>query len=139
MSQENVEIVRKAFEAFRDGVGRGDPGAVFDSAVVAADAEFIPIRGYPGPPSYRGREAFVEFWRTWTEEFDRHSITTEQLIEAPSDRVVGLTHQVGTGKASGTTVEAHMAIVYELEGGQVVRMRVYVERTEAFKAVGLSE
>jgi hypothetical protein len=33
MSQENVEIVRRAFEIVQEGVRRGDPGAAFDKSV----------------------------------------------------------------------------------------------------------
>jgi len=31
MSEENVEIVRRVVEEFQAGLGRGDPGAFFDS------------------------------------------------------------------------------------------------------------
>jgi hypothetical protein len=33
----------------------------------------------------------------------------------------------------------HLATIYELEGGQIVRMRIYLDPTEALKAAGLSE
>jgi hypothetical protein len=35
MSQENVEVVRRAFEEFKEGLARGDPGAAFDSGLNA--------------------------------------------------------------------------------------------------------
>ena len=39
MSEENIEIVRRLFEVFQEAFKRGDPAAVFDSPLVAADAE----------------------------------------------------------------------------------------------------
>jgi hypothetical protein len=67
MSQENVEIVRQAFEEFQAGMEQGDPGAGFDSDAVADDYEYIPTNPFEGRSVIRGREEFVEFWRTWTQ------------------------------------------------------------------------
>ena len=139
MSQENVEIVRRGFEGFRAGLARGDPGAVFDSGVLAPDAEWIPAPNTPGlRPVYRGREGFVEFMGTWTEDFG-WSIELERLIDAGNDRVVAMFHQHATGSASGATVELHMALLYELENGRVIRMRNFPDPAEALEAAGLRE
>jgi ketosteroid isomerase-like protein len=48
-------------------------------------------------------------------------------------------HQHATGSASGATVELHMALLYELENGRVIRMRNFLDPAEALKAAGLSE
>jgi ketosteroid isomerase-like protein len=139
MSEENVEIVRQVLEAFQQGLERDDPGAAFDTGMVAADAEWIPGRGFPGSRSYRGREGFIEFMRNWTEDFEGWSNQLDRLIDAGNDRVVGVFRQSGTGKESGVPVEVHLATIYELEGGQIVRMRIYLDPTEALEAAGLEE
>jgi ketosteroid isomerase-like protein len=139
MSQENVEIVRRGFEAFRAGLSRGDPGAVFDSGLLAPDAEWIPAPNTPGlRPVYRGREGFVEFMRAWTEDFE-WSIDLERVIDAGNDRVVAVFHQRATGMASGAPVELHMALLYDLENGRVIRMRNFLDPAEALESAGLSE
>jgi ketosteroid isomerase-like protein len=139
MSQENVEIVRQGFDEFQGGLARGDPGAIFDSGIVAPDAEWIPAPNTPGlRPVYRGREGFVEFMRTWTEDFE-WSIDLERVIDAGYDRVVAMFHQHATGKASGATVELHMALLYELENGRVIRMQNFLDPAEALEAAGLRE
>jgi ketosteroid isomerase-like protein len=108
MSQENVEIVRRGFEEFRAGLARGDPGAMFDSGLLASDFEWIVAPNTPGlQPVYRGREGFVEFMRTWTEDFE-WSIDLERVVDAGSDRVVAVFHQRATGNASGAQVELHI-------------------------------
>ena len=139
MSQENVEIVRRGFEVFQAGIARGDPGTVFDSGIFAPDGEWIVPRDAPGfRQVYRGREEFLEFMRTWTEDFDWW-IELERVVDAGGDRVVALTHQRATGKASGVPVELHMGAVWELRDGRVVRIRNFFDPTGALEAAGLSE
>ena len=137
MSQENVEIVRRMFKAFETGLERGDPGAGWDTGIVAEDLEWI--TGIPGLGPYSGREEWLEFMRTWTEDFEGWSIELERLIDAGDDRVVGLFRQTATGKGSGAPVEMHQGIVYELEGGRVIRMWHYSDPAEALEAAGLRE
>jgi ketosteroid isomerase-like protein len=140
MSEENVEIVRRVFEAFQTGLERGDPGALFDLETVADDLEWMPFPGLPGmPQSYRGRDGFIEFMRTWTEGFEGWSLEYERLIDAPDDRVVALLHQSATGKESGVPVELHFGQVSELEDGRVIRVRNFPDLAEALEAAGLSE
>jgi ketosteroid isomerase-like protein len=141
VSRENVEICRRGFEAFEAGWARGDPGGFFDTEAIAPDAEWIPPA--PTPPGtrsvYRGREEFVEFIRTWTEDFGGWSVQLERLIDAGGDRVVGLFHHRSRGKRSGVPVELHMALVYQVEDGRVIRIWNFIDPAEALAAVGLAE
>jgi ketosteroid isomerase-like protein len=139
MSEENVEVARRLFAAFQTAWARDNPGAMFDSGPIAPDAEWIPFRDFPGPQSYRGRDEFIEFWRTWTEDFEGWSVELERLIDAGDDRVVALLHQTATGKGSGAPVELHFGQVHDLEDGRVARIRNYANPAEALKAVGLSD
>ncbi len=139
MSEENVEVVRRQIEGFQAGMERGDPGAVFDARTVAADAEWIVREGMDGRTVWVGREEFVQFIRTWTEEFEGWSIQVEQLIDAGDDRVVALTRQSGTGKGSGVPVELDLGLIYELKDGRVIRITNYLTHAEALEAAGLSE
>ena len=122
-------------------MARGDPGGFFDSEALAPDAEWIPPPQHsPGMRSvYRGREEFVEFIRTWTEDFEGWSVRLEQLIDAGDDRVVGLFHHRARGKRSEVPVELHMALVYQVEEGRVTRIWNFLDPAEAFAAVGLAE
>ena len=49
-----------------------------------------------------GREEFVEFMSTWTEEFEGWSIQVERLIDADEDGVVALTRESKTGKGAAS-------------------------------------
>ena len=76
--EENVEIVRRAFAVVQDSLRRDDPGAAFDACVlegiVASNLEWrAGMRGgtgVAGMDDFVGRRGFVEFMRTWTEEFE---------------------------------------------------------------------
>jgi hypothetical protein len=58
-------------EEFQAAMERRDPGAVFDSEAATDDFEWIvPDPGFERTSVWRGREGFVEFVRTWTEEFE---------------------------------------------------------------------
>ena len=139
MSRENVELVQRAFEQFKAGLANGDPAAPFDSGLNAPDAEWIlPPNSAGFRQVYRGRDGFLEFIETWTEDFV-WSIELERLIDAGDDRVVGVFHQRATGKGSGAPVELHMALVYELQAGRIFRMTNFLDPAEALEAVGLRE
>ena len=138
MSEENVEIMRRVFEEFQAGMERGDLADRFEETV-AEDSEFITAVPLEGRSVWRGREGFAEFMRAWTENFEDWSIRLERLIDAGDDRVVGLTHQSATGKASGAPVELNLGTVAELKYGRVVRMRNYLTHAEALEAAGLAE
>ena len=140
MLEKNVEIARGVFENFQAGMERGNPGAWVDSAAVADDFEWIIAPpGLDGRSVWHGREGFVEFLRTWTEQFEDWSIRVERWIDAGDDRVVALTHQSAAGIGSGVPVEMKLGLVYELENGRVVQVRNYFSHADALEAAGLSE
>jgi ketosteroid isomerase-like protein len=140
MSEGNVEIVRQVFEDFQAGLEGGDPAAFFDSARVPDDYEIVmPDGGAIVKSVLRGREDWLEFFRTWTEDFEHWSFRVERLIDAGDDRVVALTAQSGAGKGSGAHVALEMGQVFELEEGRLIRVKWYLSYAEALEAADLQE
>ena len=97
MSQENVEIVRRGYEAYN----RGDPeGTVADFAptfeYVSTGA--IPARG----DVHRGPEGSLEFVRWLWDEFEDARIEVHELIEA-GDRVLASVTLQGRGRQAALT------------------------------------
>ena len=90
-----------------------------------------------GRSVWRGRDGFLDFIRTWTEQFDDWSIRVERLIDADENRVVALTHQTATGKESGVPVELNVGQVWELEADRWTRVTNYLSQAEALEAAGL--
>ena len=139
MSQENVEIVRRGLEAFQRALEGDDPGAAFDTGLLADDWEWVLQNPFEGKSVWRGRQEYVEFVRAWTGEFEDYSIRFEQLIDAGDDRVVIIYRQRGTGKGSGVPIDMHGGMISELRDGRVIRTTNYPDPAEALEAAGLEE
>jgi ketosteroid isomerase-like protein len=137
MSEENVEVVRRLFEAFQDGLERGDFVAGFDAGLASEDLEWIAVPGV-GLGTYRGREGFIDFMEIWTRDFENWQIELDELIDAGDDRVVATYRQTAIGKASRVPVEFHQGSVNELRDGRVIRIQHFPTPAEALEAAGIS-
>ena len=94
MSQENVEIVRRAWEFEMFGpTGSGDPLADFSPDFVMNPVE--------EEPSY-GRAAIRDNFRRFETAWEKLEVAAEEFIGA-GDRVFVAVHFSGTGRASGCT------------------------------------
>jgi ketosteroid isomerase-like protein len=132
MSQENVEIVRRAFEAYN----RRDLDAAFRDVAPEIELDWSRSRGVQAG-IYRGIEAGRDFWRNFLEMFDPLIITPDEFIECGEHVVVP--NQTRLWGRDGIKVEAHAVAVVTLRSGRIVEWRLYQERAEALKAVGLEE
>jgi len=139
MSEQDVEVVRRAFAGFSVGMDDGNSGAAFDLGVTAPDFRWILPEDAPGLRSvYEGREGWIEFMRTWTEDFE-WSIEIEQIVDLGDGRVIVDTRQRAVGKASGVPVELLMGAIWTVRDGQVVSAENFLEPAEARAAAGLSD
>ena len=130
MSQENVEIVRKAIAYEYEGVGDlGDAEAIFDPQVVMNPVD--------EGPSY-GPDQMRYDWERWSSAFEELRVTFEEILDA-GDQVVVVAHHQGRGQASGIDIDARFYAVYTLRDGKVSRIDEYAERDEALEAAGLRE
>ena len=135
MSQENADVVRLLVA--RWNAGEHAPDAIADYVAPSFELE-SPFSTLAGEP-YRGFDGIEEWRREIDEQFSEWRIDLEDVREA-GDAVVaaGLVH--GRGRASGIGVEFAAAVVAHFGGdGRIERMRIYLNTTEALKAVGLAE
>jgi ketosteroid isomerase-like protein len=132
MSEENVEIVRRAWEAFENG---DLPGAIaaLSPDLVTYVAPPIPVAG-----TYQGPEGFLQVTIDWAEGFDDLLITGEEFIDAGHQVVVRSLHK-SRGAKSGVPVETTVWYVWTVHEGKAVRADIFNERQEALQAAGLSE
>ncbi len=132
MSQENVEIIRKTYEAFAQGgmdavLGRLHP-----------KVELYPAPDFPGPEVYRGHEGFVAWLEQFGETFEDFRIEPDEFTSV-GDQVLVPVRIGGRGKGSGADVEMRRFQVWTLRDGKVVRVDAYQAKAEALEAVGLQE
>jgi uncharacterized protein len=116
MSQENVEIVRRAYEAFN----RHDWDATLEA--VDPDIEWNQITQFPDRAVYRGRKEMRDrFWNEQlVEQFGDFRIEVEEFVDA-GDHVVMLGYIVAHGSASGVPIRLRVVNVLEIRNGKVVR------------------
>jgi ketosteroid isomerase-like protein len=133
MSQENVEVIRRAYEA----LNRGDlDGAVEDAA---QDFEYIPSGTIPGTAAvYRGPEGLRRFLDWFWDEFADTHTEIHEFIEADDQVLVPQTLH-GRGQQSGIETTWDVWIVWTLRGGTIVHGQGFTSREQALEAVGLRE
>ena len=136
MSQENVEVVRRVFEA----AARRDTAAIlslYDPYIVwdASRTERGAIMG----TVVQGREALLKWLREWYEPWETVDDVLEELIDASQQRVVSIMVQRARGKVSGVEMENRLGTVWTIQDGTVIRAVWFPSRKDALEAVGLSE
>ena len=85
MSEENVETIRRMYEAF----GRRD----FDDAAQYLHRDFELYPGHYGArwkSHYRGPGGIKEFWEVITEVWKTVTVEFKETIEAPDNRIVSV-------------------------------------------------
>ena len=130
MSQENVEIVRRAIAAFN----RGSLDAALQDFAPDATLDWSHSRG-PNAGVYVGHDAIRRFCTDMTDPFERHAFVAGEFIPHGDHVVVPVVGRM-TGRG-GIEVEVKTAVVATLRGGRLVRWTMYQDKLEALKAVGL--
>jgi ketosteroid isomerase-like protein len=136
VSQENVEIAQRNFEAWQR-----DDFEVWLS-IIDPDVEWLTAiergLGRAGKVFY-GHEGMREFWSLWRTEVDDFWVESNEIRDLGGERVLNLAHIQFRGTASGIMVESQLALVVTLRDGKIVRSEDYLSHEEALSAVGLTE
>jgi ketosteroid isomerase-like protein len=132
MSRENVEILRRAFEAWN----AGDVEGILE--LITPETEFIPIRSVLEGGSYRGPEGIRQFTRDAAEEWEFLRILPDEFRDL-GERVLMLGHFDGRGRGSGMDIRFPVGWVARLSGGKIVHICTYPDPQQALEAVGLRE
>ena len=132
MSQENVEIVRRVFDAFN----RRDIDAFLE--FLDFDVEWVPILAVLEGRVYRGHEDIRQWIDDLATDWEFFEVYYEELRDL-GDRVLVSGHWRARGGASGVEVENPGTYLYEIKDGKVVSMRTFTDRAEALDAAGLPE
>jgi ketosteroid isomerase-like protein len=136
MSTENLELVRrlygwmaageveKAFEVY-------DPEIEWDGSA----APWLLDLGFES--MYRGHDQVRKALGSWLEAWKSIDYRLEELIDAGDD-VLAFVRVTALGRTSGVEVVYEHPQIWTVRNRKVVRMRVFGDRDEALRAVGLS-
>jgi ketosteroid isomerase-like protein len=133
MSQENVELVRRAYahtqatgQAYVEGFA---PGFVWDMSK---------YEGWPEQQLYEGGDGAQRFLDDWTGAWDNWELAIEEICDG-GDKVVAIVHQRGRARTTGMALDMVFAQTWTIRDGQLTRMDMYSDTSEALKAVRLEE
>jgi ketosteroid isomerase-like protein len=130
MDQAHVDLLKEFYDALRhDDVDRAvqlcdpDVRVWLNPDVVAAL-----------PP--RGHKEVANYLRGWFDSWQRYVPRPQEFIEA-GDQVVVMVKLSAQGKGSRFEIEEEMADVFTLDDGNIVQLRLYVDRGVALGAAGI--
>jgi len=132
MSEENVDTLKAAYEAFERGDLRKALVAI-DSGIEVTDHDAI----LDSAKEYRGHDGLVQMAMEAAEAFDEHRYEPKDFRPAGACVLVAVRRR-GRGKASGVEVSEPQWHVWDFTGGKAVRLRIYVSEAQALEAAGLS-
>src|SRR5215211_564851 len=132
MSQENVEIVRRAHEALNAGnldelMTLCHPGFRLDMSDRVLN-----------PATYEGQDGLRRFYSDVQEVWERYVWEPEALRDE-GDSVVALLQTTGRGRGSGVEIERKTAMLWTLRDGKALSSRFFRDPQRALEAVGLRE
>jgi ketosteroid isomerase-like protein len=132
MSDEDVEVVRRAYEAY----SKGDLAAA--GSAYSEDTVWDVTRFRPDEGVHSGLDEAAKYLISWRATWTKHSFSLEQAIDA-GDRVVAVIQESGRGASSGAQVTIRYGQVITVRDGKIVETVVYRDPSEAFQAAGLRE
>lgn len=118
MSQENVEMMRKTYEAMANGE---EPPMIhaLDPEIELKEPESLPYGGL-----HKGVQAMGEMQKTFMDCWDLVVPTTEQLLDA-GDYVVAMGRLRVRGRHSGKEVETPFAEIIKFRDGKIVEINPF--------------
>ena len=137
MSRENVEIVRRV----HDALARRDRGTILALYDPEIEMEFSrsPFADFMREGRIQRHEAVRSAFRDWYDAWEDIETEVDELVDA-GEQVISVFTYRGKGRGSGIEVEwKHMAGLWTIRDGTIVRVEWLRRRAEALEAVGLRE
>ena len=138
MSEENVETLKRGYEAFN----RGNSSELLELAreIGTPDVEWGSTGAFPGVEGmHRGPEAMQDWMKVIRSEWEDFRVTLDEVLHDEGDVLVVTELLRGRGRESGVEVEMRVFSAYWFEQGKLRRRAAFTERMAALEAAGLSE
>ena len=131
---DNVALVRR----FEESWAKRNLDAALDCVHDELEFDWSDSMG-PFVGTYRGRDGLTRFWTEMQEAWERFSPEMVEVFECGPDRLITLDVVRARGKGSGIDMEARGAMLWTVQNGKIVRVKMFQTKEDALQAVGLSE
>jgi ketosteroid isomerase-like protein len=134
-------VVRRSVLQGVAAANRGDYEAAFAAVGESCETTFPAALATVGVESVMraGRSARIDVERRWRADWGEFRFVPEEVMDLGDDRVMVVGHIGAIGLGSGVALDTEWAALYELDGGEVVREQIFLDREEALEAAGLRE
>jgi ketosteroid isomerase-like protein len=131
MSRENVEVVRRAYDAWN----AGDVTAL--ARLYSSDIVMHHASGWPEPGPSVGREAVMREIEQLRDAWQGDTLEPVTDLVDAGDSVV--TRDIWRGTGRGPSADMEFSRVFTLRDGKISSIRIFWDHTEALEAAGLRE
>jgi ketosteroid isomerase-like protein len=141
MSQENVEIVRRAYESFNRWAAHPEEDPLANPEVESLFHPEVAFHTYANAPEagvYRGRDAVIAYNQRLFEQFESVRIELDEVLAA-DDRVVVVSRSTPSPGAAGAATVVQVVELWTIRDGLLAERQTLPTREEALEAVGLRE
>ncbi len=131
MSREDVELVRRSYEAFASGD--------IDAALGFFDEDGVFVSRFGGMEGrrYRGAAGIRQYAADIDEAWSSFERELEELVEV-GEAVLAVLRIKGVSKLTGIPLEERTGLAYWVRDGKIVRMVSYPSVDAAREALGVS-
>jgi ketosteroid isomerase-like protein len=131
MSQENVETVGRAIAAIN--------ARNIDAYLACCTENVELLIAESVGAEYLGADGIKRFFTDIEDVGPDFRIEVQRVQALGDSNVLAFLRVSSTGRASGIVTGAESANVYDFIDGKISRIRIFLDRDEALKAVGLAE
>ncbi len=132
MSQENVEVVKRLYDAWQR------EGFEVVPALMDPNIEYVNPAYAVEPGTRRGYEGFAIAAQNIRNVYPTRRFEPLEFWDA-QDRVAVRTRVIASGVGSSAEIDVERGYVFDVREGKVVRFAWFNEPLEALEAVGLTE
>jgi len=133
MSQENMDIVQAAFEAFQHGDTKGVLALCDPDIEITQPADLIGV-----PRKQHGHAGMLDAFAVWPEQWDDYRVEVVRMTDL-GDQIMVSQIARGRGKNTGIPVEMLFTFLFGVRAGKIMEWRIFTREEDALNAVGLEE
>jgi ketosteroid isomerase-like protein len=137
MPQENVDVARRAFEAFNRTYAEGTPDLY---EFLDPNVEWVPMSALLIRTRYHGHDGVREWMEESKRDWTAFEVRPERFLDVGGDRVLAIGSWRAQGRKGGVPLDIPQASwLTQWRNGRAVLLQTFTDRNAALEAAGLQE